>query len=118
MTLAFYLDDNVERRALAKELERRSVDVLRATDAGYHAALDEVHLAFATSVGRVVVTSDEDFHSIHWAWVAQQRMHAGIVMVAPDMSIGERVAGLCALNDTYTKELVRNQLIFLRQWVR
>ncbi len=118
MTLAFYLDDDVERRALARELRRRGVDVLRATDAGYHAALDEVHLDYATQVGRVVVTGDEDYHEIHWRWIAEQRTRAGIVIVAPDLSVGDRVVGLCALNDAFSPAMVREQILFLKGWAR
>lgn len=116
MTLAFYLDDNFERRALTRELHLRGVDVLRATDAGNHAASDEAHLRFAARVGRAIVTGDKDFHRIHWNWAAQQRHHAGIIMVAPDLSIGECVAALCAVYELDAGAL-DGQLVFLKQWV-
>jgi hypothetical protein len=116
VTLRFYLDDNVERRVLARDLLKAGVDVVRATDVGNHAALDAAHLAFAANEGRVLLTSDKDFHRIHWEWMSAGRTHAGVVMIAPEMSIGERIRGIAALSSSFEPEALCNELLFLNQW--
>ena len=58
--LRFHLDENVPT-AVARGLRARGIDLTTADEAGLLSAEDEVHLAIATTAGRVVVTHDEDF---------------------------------------------------------
>ena len=118
MTLAFYLDDDVESRRFANELAKAGVDVLRATDAGNHAEADDVHLTYATLRERVLVTANRgDFTKLHSQWISEGRTHAGIVLVVQNLSVGERLRGLRALSAAASPDAMRSQLVYLRQWI-
>lgn len=72
-TLKFHLDEHVDP-AIASGLRRRGIDVTTTIEAGLGGADDVDHLAFALAAGRVIVTHDDDYLTLH----AQGVRHAGI----------------------------------------
>jgi hypothetical protein len=80
------------RHALIHALRARGIDVLTAMDAGMIERTDEEHLAFATAQGRVLCSFNvADFYRLHSDHMAQQKVHAGIVLAQPPLrSVGWR----------------------------
>ena len=99
-TIRFHLDEHNDR-AIATGLRQRGVDVTTTPDAGLRGAVDENHIAFAISKGRVVVTKDADFLRLHAAGVE----HLGIVYIpSGPLSIGAIIRGLILIWEIYEPE--------------
>jgi len=74
--MRFYLDENINH-IVQKRLAKAGVDVLTAQYAKMHRRSDQVQLAYAHELQRVIVTGDEDFKDL-----AQKVCeHSGIVYV-------------------------------------
>jgi predicted nuclease of predicted toxin-antitoxin system len=71
---ALLADENFEDEVVAA-LTVLGHDMVTARAAGRSATADADVLAHATAAGRIVLTHDRDFHTLHKAGVA----HAGIV---------------------------------------
>jgi hypothetical protein len=70
----FYLDEHISH-AILKALRRNGFDAMTAVEAGLNGEADPVHLEFAASQGRVLISQDDDFLRLHAAGV----QHAGIL---------------------------------------
>lgn len=79
-----FLLDEMLSPAIASQLRRRGVDALAVVDASdLVGAPDAEVLAVAAAGGRVVVTENiGDFVRLHRDWLAQERTHAGILLVS------------------------------------
>jgi predicted nuclease of predicted toxin-antitoxin system len=106
--IRFQTDEHIPNAVIAG-LKRRRVDVLSSLEAGLLGAADEVQLAFATGQGRVFITEDDDFLTLH----AQGVKHAGIVFVQPRQSIGYMVRGLHFIFQVLSAEEMENHVEFL-----
>ena len=73
MTIRFHLDESVSLR-IVRALRDRVIDVTTPADVGLLSAIDEHHLSFAHSAGRVLVAHDDDYIRLH----SQSTNHAGI----------------------------------------
>lgn len=78
MTTAFYFDQHVPA-AVTRGLRLRKVDLITAFEDGNATLDDPLLLARATSLGRTLVTQDEDFLAIARAWQSEGREFAGII---------------------------------------
>jgi hypothetical protein len=58
--IKLYTDEHVSGAIIAG-LRQRGVDVLTTPEAGRLSAIDEAHLALATSLGRAILTRDKEF---------------------------------------------------------
>lgn len=68
---------------MVEALRASGVDVLTTQEAGQLRASDESQLAFATSEGRVLYTTNcADFAALHARWMSEGRPHSGLVMRA------------------------------------
>ena len=79
-------------------------------------ASDEVHLRYAASTGRVLVSHDlRDFQVLANEWSERGEAHAGIVLVhqPPRVSYGELRRRLLALLDQLTAEELANRVVWL-----
>ncbi len=74
----FYTDVHVDRKAV-KQLKNKGVDIIHCSEVRMEEAADEAHLAYATELGRIIVSCDEDFSDLHFKWQSADREHAGIV---------------------------------------
>lgn len=85
-----YADENLDR-LLIVALRARGVDVVTAREAGRLRAPDEQQLAYATSLGRVLLTHDRgDFRRLHRACLEAGRSHAGIAILPQPGPVARR----------------------------
>ena len=106
--IRFQTDEHIPNAVIAG-LKRRRIDVLSSLEAGLLGAADEVQLAFAAEQGRVFITEDDDFLTLH----AQGVKHAGIVFVQPRQPIGYMVRGLHFVFQVLSAEEMENHVEFL-----
>ncbi len=89
--LAFYMDHQFPS-SVSRGLRQRGVDVLTAFDDGSHEVDDELLLARATDLGRILVTHDKGFLRLAAEWQENARSFAGIVFaVQRSMVIGAAI---------------------------
>ncbi|MDQ3547517.1 MAG: DUF5615 family PIN-like protein [Chloroflexota bacterium] len=87
--------------AIAVRLRRRGIDVLTADDSGLRGAADTEYFRSSLDGGRVLVTYDRHFLSLHNRQVA----HAGIVYFPiGNRTIGEVIDALLLVQDVYSSE--------------
>jgi hypothetical protein len=79
---------------------------------------DDVQLAYATSEGRVICTSNvDDFARLHAAYLRTGRRHAGLVLISQQRySVGERIRRLRHLIATLPAEQIENRVEYLSAW--
>lgn len=106
--LRYYLDEHLPY--LARPLRRRGVDVLTTQEAGRaNQRIDDPdQLAYATSLGRVIITQDEDYVALSH----QQLPHAGIIWLQKKDAIGRYIEFLETAAKVMEPEEVANRLIY------
>lgn len=67
MSLPLYFDHNVDR-AIVDGLRARGISVLTAKEDGFDTRPDEAVFEWATELGHVAVSNDEDFLAIAHRW--------------------------------------------------
>jgi len=74
-----FLDEDVSV-VVARLLRMHGFATLTTRDMGRLGASDEAQLAFATSLGYVILTHNrKDYLALHRTWIATGRNHAGII---------------------------------------
>ncbi len=107
--IRFVLDEHV-RPAVATGLRLRGIDVVTAGEAGLLGEPDERYIEYGRSEGRVIVTHDDDFLSLHAAGFE----HAGIAYVHQQArSMGELVSALILVDACLSPDEARNRIEFL-----
>ena len=98
--LKLYTDSHIAK-TIVVQLRYRNVDVVRCQDVGIGDADDVEHLEYATSQGRTVLTSNEDFLALDAQWHSSGKPQAGIIYVPPERkdAIGTMVAQLVFLHE-------------------
>jgi hypothetical protein len=81
MALALYVDVHVPI-VVTESLRRRGLDVLTSQDDGTDRQDDEVLLARATALGRVLLSQDQDFLRIAAEWQSTGRTFVGVLYAA------------------------------------
>lgn len=116
--LRLYMDEDSMDQALVSGLRARGVDVLTAQDAAMIARSDAEHLAFATSLGRVLCTHNvSDFWQLHRERLSDGLDHAGIVLMAQQrLSLGDQLRRLLSIVTTQTPESMHCRAEFLSNW--
>jgi hypothetical protein len=108
-TIRFHLDENCGK-AIAEGLRRHGIDVTTTPEAGLIGALDEAHVEYALTSGRVIFTQDGDFLGIHRAGLP----HNGIAYSPMESrSVGEIIRGLVEIWEILEPEEMAGQLEFL-----
>ncbi len=108
--------------AVAQALRERDHDVVSIQEFGpeIYQAADAELLAFATAEGRTLVTRNvRDFIRLNAVWTAQERAHAGIVLVhaksIPEGDRGAEIRGLENLLHAHPKSAdLEDILVWLR----
>jgi predicted nuclease of predicted toxin-antitoxin system len=90
-SLKLYTDKHIPK-AVATQLRKQGIDIVRCEDVGLGDVDDLTHLEFATHERRVVITRDADFTRLHAAWQSDGRKHAGIMFCSSDIQ-GESAVG-------------------------
>jgi predicted nuclease of predicted toxin-antitoxin system len=80
-SIGVYADVHVPS-VLTESLRRRALDVLTSQDDRTAAQDDELLLARASALGRVLFTQDEDFLRIAALWQRQGRAFQGVIFAA------------------------------------
>jgi hypothetical protein len=108
--LAFYMDHQFPA-SVSRGLRQRGVDVLTTLDVGTETLDDELLLARATDLGRVLVTHDKGFLGLASDWIDDGRDFAGIVFaVQKTLDIGRAVEYLELMANVMTPEEMRNRV--------
>lgn len=110
MEIKYHLDESVAN-AVANGLEHRGIDVTTSKAAGLIGASDREQLGYATTVGRVLVTHDDDFLRIHAAGAE----HTGIAYAHQKrLTIGQTVLALVSLHRNENAESFAGHVKFLQ----
>lgn len=109
---ALYLDEDVSV-FVATLLQARGLDVTTAREQDMLGESDETQLAFASSMGRCILTHNRlDFEKLHTHYVATGKRHAGILIASrrDPYELTRRVTILC---DSLTADEIANQLLYV-----
>ena len=98
MAIKYYADTHIPK-AVALQLRRRDIDIVRCEEVDLAEAIDETHLEYATSNGRTLISHDRDFWDIHTSWLANGREHCGVVLFGRQLqgNVGRLVTELSQL---------------------
>jgi len=117
--IRFYLDEDSMNRALLMALRQREIDVTTVSEVKREGFSDEDQLLWAAENNRVICTYNiRDFSKLHRLFLSEGRIHAGILLMHQDFSIGERLYGLSVLVASVTAEDMRNQMAFLSNYLK
>ena len=83
----------MDARAVAG-IYRRNIDLVTTANEGFLGASDERQLAHAITLGRVVVTSDQDFLRLAQAHVETASFFPGVIFILPATPVGEAVRAI------------------------
>jgi predicted nuclease of predicted toxin-antitoxin system len=113
LTLALYMDVHVPM-AVTETLRRKRLDVLTSQDDETAAQDDEVLLARATELGRVLFSQDQDFLRIAAEWQRAGRPFVGILFAAQQgVSLGRLADDLELLLTCCEPEELQDRLLYL-----
>ena len=93
MPVHFYMDAHV-KAAITKGLRLRGVEVMTAQEDSNDQLEDDLLLARATQLGRVLVTYDEGFRVMAEGWQREGRLFVGLVFAEQDARIGWMIEDL------------------------
>ena len=111
MTLSFYFDQHVPGPT-ARGLRRRGFDVLTTQDDDTGLWEDEQLLERATSLGRIMVSEDDDFVIIANRWLREGRSFAGLAKGKQlNQSIGRAIEDLMIVAECYEPEEMINRIV-------
>jgi hypothetical protein len=111
--LAFYMDHHF-RASVTHGLRQRNIDVLTALDDGAEKLADDLLLARALKLDRVVVTHDKDFLRLAADWQANRHDFAGIVFATQgSLHVGNAIDYLEFVAQVMTPDEMRNRVEFL-----
>lgn len=118
MSLCLYLDEDAQDADLVRILRARGVDVATVNEKEMQRRSDEEQLAFATSLGRVIVTFNiADFRRIRARWMTTGRSHSGIIVAEQRRySVGEKANRVIRLAAVLKQEQMNNRIEFLSNW--
>lgn len=113
MPLALYMDVHVPV-AVTESLRRRGLDVLTSQQDGTATGSDEVLLALASELGRLLFSQDQDFLAIAADWQRDGRTFAGVVFAPQQgVSLGRLADDLELLLTCCEAEELRDRVIYL-----
>ncbi|MCA0455578.1 MAG: DUF5615 family PIN-like protein [Chloroflexi bacterium] len=108
-SIRLYVDENLSPE-IARQLKLRGVDAVSVRDLDLLGETDDNHFVRASKMGRVLVTSDEDFLIM----TSTQSEHAGIIYGKQQAhSIGDWVKGLELICFVYNADDMKNRVEFL-----
>jgi hypothetical protein len=118
MKIRLYIDEDAMAESLVQALIDRGVDVTTANLENMVFQPDPVHLAYATSLGRVLYSFNVgDYCQLHSEWLSTDRLHSGIIVASQKkFSIGEQMRRLLRIMNTLSAEEMTNNLEFLGRW--
>jgi hypothetical protein len=118
MKIQLYLDEDAMAQALVQALIERGVDVTTANLENMVFRPDDQHLAYATSINRVLYSFNVgDYCQLHSEWIELGKSHGGIIVASQKrFSIGEQMRRILRIVNVLSAEAMQNQLEFLGNW--
>jgi len=111
-----FLDEDVPE-AVAVSLKLRGYDVVTTRQAGRRGLTDAQQLDFAHSQGRLLFTHNvADFTKLHVEFLRKGREHSGILL-ARQLPIGFIVTAMLKFLSSSKAKDVRNQVVWLSEWI-
>ena len=101
MAIKFYCDEHIHP-AISTAMRNRGADILTAQDVPMLGVVDDSHLQFAASQGRVIITQDTDGIS-----------HAGILFAHQSKTMSQIIHSLIRIYQMKTEEAMKNQIEYL-----
>lgn len=96
MAVGLYVDECVDMRIVAG-LRRRHVDAFSVVEAGFAGESDERHMERAIQLGRVVLTTDQDFLRMAHARTQAARPFSGVIFILPRTTVGDAIRAILVL---------------------
>lgn len=118
MSIRLYFDEDTMRHSLVRALRSRGVDVITALDAKLIERSDADHLAYATSQGRVLCSSNaRDYYRLHSELLTAGKSHAGIILIAQQRyPVGDQMRRILKLIAVRSAADMRDHVEFLSAW--
>jgi len=111
-----FLDEDVPE-AVAVSLKLRGYDVVTTRQAGRRGLTDAQQLDFAHSQGRLLFTHNvADFTKLHVEFLRKGKEHSGILL-ARQLPIGFIVTAMLKFLSSSKAKDVRNQVVWLSEWI-
>jgi hypothetical protein len=115
--IRLFLDEDVPE-SVAAGLRLRGYDVVTTRQAGRRGLTDAQQLDYAHSGGRLFFTHNiADFTQLHVEYVRKGREHSGILL-AQQLPIGVIVTAMLKFLSSSKAKNVRNQLVWLSDWLK
>jgi predicted nuclease of predicted toxin-antitoxin system len=108
MAIKFYCDEHIHP-AISTALKNRGADIITAQDVRQLGIADEIHLQFAASQKRAIVTQDADFLRLHKSGVP----HAGILFAHHSKTLSEIIHSLIRVYQMKTEDEIKNHVEYL-----
>jgi hypothetical protein len=117
-TIRLYFDEDTMRHSLVRALRSRGIDVITALDAGMIERPDADHVAYASSQGRVLCSSNAgDYYRLHTDHLASGKTHVGIIVIAQQRyTVGDQMRRILKLIAVRTAVDMRDRIEFLSAW--
>lgn len=113
MALTLYMEVHIPA-AITDGVRRCGLDVLTSQEDGTRTADDEPLLTRAATLGRLLVTYDEDFLTIAAQWQGTGKHFPGILFASPmGISIGRLIADIHLVAEVCPAEEVADRVIYL-----
>lgn len=110
-----YLDEMLPP-ALAVELRKRGYDVISCheVERGNRGVDDPAQLAYATSVGRAILTQNaRDYAPLDAQWKREGKQHAGVILYAENFSFGVMLRRIVTHLETYPPDVQHDTVLWL-----
>jgi len=115
--VTLYIDEDITHK-LAKALRGHGFDAVAAYEAGNVEVPDPVHLEFAASEGRALLTCNtRDFSPLFDEWWEAGKEHYGII-VSKQLGLGEMLRRVLNLLSSVTADEMRNNHRNLAEFAR
>lgn len=113
-----YIDEDSMSHALVRALRARGIDVVTALDEDMVERSDADHLAYATSLGRVMFTYNVgDFLRLHDEVLAAGEHHSGLMLAAQQRyTVGELMRRIVRLFGAVSAADMVDRVEFLNRW--
>ncbi|MFQ6093931.1 MAG: DUF5615 family PIN-like protein [bacterium] len=115
--VALYIDEDITHK-LAKALRERGFDAVAAYEAGNVGVADSVHLEFAVSQRRALLTCNaKDFSPLFDEWWEAGKEHHGII-VSKQLEFSEMLRRVLNLLNSVTADEMRNNYKNLAEFAK
>ncbi len=116
--IRLFIDEDSMDHRVANALRSRGVDVTTVGEVRTMGFSDAEQLALAIVQQRVLYTFNVgDFCQLHNLYMAEGRIHTGIIISSQEYSIGEQMRRVLKLMTTRSAEAMVNQLVFLSDYI-